>query len=238
MPLSKATKMQLSELIHYIDYTRLVDADTDENIIAFCEQADNVAAICIFSQYIKTAKAHIHKTPIATVANFPKGTDTIETTATSISNSLKLGADEIDVVMPYHLLIADQLKEVSDFLTHCRTLTQGHILKVIIESGALNPQQIKTATQLVINSGADFVKTSTGKIEQGASLPAAKIILETLKQHPNPPGIKFSGGIRTTEQAFEYVTLVKEIMGEDWITPQHLRFGASALGARHNSQTV
>lgn len=225
--------MKLSELIHYIDYTRLVDNDTNENIIEFCQQADNVAAICIFPQYIETAKAHIKNTPIATVANFPKGTDTIEATTTSISNSLKLGADEIDVVMPYHLLIAGKLKEVSEFLAHWRGLTQGHILKVIIESGALNPQQIKIATQLVIDNSADFVKTSTGKIEQGASLSAAKIILETLKQHPNPPGIKLSGGIRTTEQAFEYVSLVEEIMGGDWVSPQHLRFGASALGAKH-----
>lgn len=219
-------------IISLIDLTRLNAPDTKTDVVAFCKQAQTplgpVAAVCVYPEYVAAVKqATGFRT--ATVANFPSGDNSIEQTIAEIKSSLNGGADEIDVVLPYKKLIASDVNFVTDFLTACRHATHGATLKVIIESGALSTEHITQASSLVAASGADFVKTSTGKIAQGASLEAAETILQTLATLNDPPGIKFSGGIRTKEQTQDYIKLVAQYMGTDWINPQHLRFGASQL---------
>ena len=227
--------MTATQLVSLIDLTRLQEHDTAEAITALCQQAETplgpVAAVCIYPEFVATARHALSQThiPIATVANFPTGDDSLEATLTSIKNSLGAGAHEIDVVLPYKKLIAGETAQVAAFLEQCRAQTEGHPLKVIIESGALDKHHIIEATSLVAACGADFVKTSTGKIEQGASLEAVETILSVLVTFDNPPGIKISGGVRSIEQAQRYIELITQYMGPEWITPVRVRIGASKL---------
>lgn len=227
--------MTNAELIALIDLTRLNDHDSTAAVKMFCEQAHTplgpVAAVCVYPQYIPAAKAALGDSniPIATVANFPAGEDSLAVTLQSIEHSIQRGAHEIDVVLPYHQLQQDNLDFVTEFLHGCREHSQGLPLKVIIESGVLTPEQITQATLLVADAGADFVKTSTGKVTHGASLEAVETILQSLSAHTNPPGIKISGGVRTAEQAQAYIELIERYMGAAWINSQHVRIGASQL---------
>ncbi len=223
---------QKQRLISLLDLTRLSDNDNITAISKFCRKAQtplgNVAAVCLYPEFIKTAKQALTDTPIATVANFPTGDDGLEAVDKSILTSLNNGANEIDVVLPYQRLIAADIDHVRAFLAHCRDITRGFILKVIIETAILDDAHIAGATQLVADAGADFVKTSTGKAG-GASIAAVTTILETLLILDNPPGIKISGGIRTPEQAQTYLDLIEAHMGEGWISANKVRFGASQL---------
>ena len=227
--------MTNAELISLIDLTRLNDDDSPTAINTFCQQAMTpqgpVAAVCVYPQFIAAAQTALGDTqiPIATVANFPAGDDNLTETLQSIDHSLKAGADEIDVVLPYKRLQQGDVEYVTEFLTACREHTQGHLLKVIIESGALTATQITQAASLVAAAGADFVKTSTGKIATGATLKAVDTILKTLSTFNDAPGIKISGGVRTPEQAHAYIKLISDYMGAEWINAQHLRIGASQL---------
>lgn len=230
--------MKLSErsgLIKLLDLTRLVENDTSDAVINFCKKATTpfgpVAAVCVYPEFVTIAKKALLGTsiPIATVANFPTGNETLSAVTTTIQRSLGDGAAEIDVVMPYQYLITGSIDYVKHFLTHCRALTQHHILKVIIESGELNHDQILLATTLATECGADFVKTSTGKVPVGATLEACDAMLSALSMCPNPPGIKLSGGVNTPEQAEAYLTCIANRMGNDWLNPNHVRIGASRL---------
>ncbi len=227
--------MTHTEIIALIDLTRLQEDDQAEHVSAFCQQAVTplgpVAAVCVYAQFIDAAKKALHNTsiPIATVANFPTGNEPLDTTLAHIKNSIAAGAREIDVVMPYTQLMQGQTHYVSEFLTACRDATLGHTLKVIIESGALTPHLIHQATSIVAAIGADFVKTSTGKLEHGASLPAVETILQTLSTIENAPGIKISGGVRSPEQARDYLELITRYMGSEWVHPHNVRLGASQL---------
>ena len=221
-------------LIPYIDLTSLNDTDNDQSISVLCEKAftpkGNVAAVCIYSQFIALAKDLLEdKITLATVCNFPTGNQSIEDTCDHIENALAQGANEIDVVLPYEKLLAGDTFYVKEFLQACRDSTKDNVLKVIIESGELKTtKNITTASELAIDAGANFVKTSTGKTEHGASLDAATSILNVIKHHPST-GIKISGGVRTIKTADEYYHLIADTMGEDWITPMTFRIGASGL---------
>lgn len=220
------------QIIPLIDLTSLNSDDTAQTITALCHQTrtqyGDVAALCVYPQFVTLAKQLIPNIKIATVVNFPAGNDDLASTLIDIDAALKLGADEIDLVMPYQYLLKDDLPYVTNFLTKCREATPT-TLKIILEAGALSAAQIAIATRIAINCGADFIKTSTGKIATGATLEAAKIILEEIsKLNPNC-GIKLSGGIKNFSIAEEYLSLIKNLMGEAWISPQHVRFGASRL---------
>ncbi|ACJ17723.1 deoxyribose-phosphate aldolase [Coxiella burnetii] len=225
-------------LIPLIDLTRLNEDDTPETIEQLCHQAKTsygpVAAVCIYPQFVKQARFLLAGVPIkvATVANFPKGDQSRVDCIQSIKQSLDEGADEIDLVMPYKSYLEGNTKEVRAFLEACRgTCGPQAILKVILETGALIKRDIIfDATKLAIHAGADFIKTSTGKLPSGATIEAAEIILEAIQNHANKRvGLKISGGIQTFEQAVPYIQLIKDKMGAAWITPQTIRFGASRL---------
>lgn len=222
-----------TQLFRLIDLTRLNDDDNDTTITELCQQASSplgkVAAICIYPTFISLAK-HLQPTiNVATVCNFPSGNQSLELTLKEIQQAIELGADEIDLVFPYQAFLKGDTNYCERFIQQCRLATLKP-LKIILETGAFpNQIQIAAATKVAINSGADFIKTSTGKIKLGASLEAAEAILTTIKQVNPNTGFKVSGGVATIEQARTYINLAKRLLGADYITPNHFRIGASRL---------
>lgn len=225
-------------LIPLIDLTRLIEHDRDESIRELCQTAQTsqgpVAAVCIYPNFVPLAKQCLQQTSIqiAAVANFPTGNEMLNDCIEEIEIALQHGANEIDVVLPYQRYLDGEVNDVRDFLQTCRGVCEKPvILKVILETGALiNPEVIADATDLAITCGADFIKTSTGKINVGASVNAAMAILDVIQQYPKKNvGLKLSGGIQTVAQAAEYIDLIEKKMGRSWISPRTLRFGASRL---------
>ncbi len=215
-----------------IDLTYLGE-DDDEAVATLCRKAKNVAAICVYPQYIERAKqwAATPHTKIATVVNFPGGDQDLNTVLAETERCLALGVDEIDLVLPYQDFLSGHFHVVHQFLAAVRKHSMEGSLKVIIESGALiKPALIRLAGQMVIDCGADFIKTSTGKIPVGATLETAEILLTLIDQTQNRHvGLKISGGVRSVEDAHAYLYLTRAIMGDHWINPNTFRFGASQL---------
>jgi len=230
-------KTAAKKLVQLLDLTSLNDNDTPHSIAKLCESAitplGHVAAVCIFPKFIKHAKNILCDTDIkiATVINFPDGNQTLPDCVAEIKNAIESGVDEIDVVMPYEAYKNGDVDDVREFLEACRGIMGFDIvMKVILETGALIYHElIAGASEMVVRAKANFIKTSTGKINPGASPQAVEIILHTIKKLGEPVGCKISGGVRTVEQATEYIDLVEKIMGNAWVSPKTLRFGASSL---------
>lgn len=215
-----------------VDLTYLGD-DDDNAVDILCTKANDVAAVCVYPQYITRVKNHLadKKVKIATVVNFPQGNSNIETVLHQIDTAIALHADEIDVVWPYDDFINGQFHEVNQFLIAVRKRCGNKVLKIIIESGVLQkPALIRLAGQMVIDSGADFIKTSTGKVAVGATLEAAYTLLTLIQQNQNPAvGLKLSGGIKSVADAHAYLYLARAVMGKEWLNAKTLRIGASRL---------
>lgn len=221
-------------LLPLIDLTSLNDSDTSNTIEVLCQQAirGSVAAVCVYPRFVKLAKELLHGShiKIATVANFPLGTDSLESVSEVISKALEEGADEIDVVFPYRDYLAGRSSKACQLIEKCKFLCGYNLLKVILETGALkDPDLIARVSREMILSGADFLKTSTGKIEIGATVEAADKMLQAIKDSKLQVGFKVSGGIRTINQAEPYLELVRNILGEEWLAPRTFRIGASKL---------
>ena len=229
------------QVFSLIDLTSLNDSDNDETIIQLCKNAQShlghVAAICVYPQFIALAKQLIKNNliKIATVVNFPAGTQPLAKTLVDIDKALADGADEIDVVFPYSAFLNDQREFARNYINKCKSACGAAItLKVILETGELKSEQnIADACEDVINSGADFLKTSTGKTSIGATLEAAYIMLNAIKNASlsgkKTIGFKVSGGIRNLTDAAPYIYLAQEWLGKEWIAPQTFRFGTSSL---------
>jgi deoxyribose-phosphate aldolase len=215
-----------------IDLTYLGE-DDDSAVDELCAKAAGVAAVCVYPEYIARAKNKLEdkKIKIATVVNFPHGNSSLDTVLQEIDTATALHADEIDVVLPYQDFVNGQFHTVNHFLTAVRKRCGNKIVKIIIESGALlKPALIRLAGQMVIDSGADFIKTSTGKIEVGATLAAAYTLLTLIEQSKSSAiGLKLSGGIRSVADAHAYLYLARAVMGKAWLNPRTLRIGASRL---------
>ncbi len=223
-------------LVSCLDLTSLASSCTSADVMVLCEQAKtrhgNVAAVCIYPQWVETAKQALQGSDIhvATVINFPQPTLSSDEIQAAIAQAIEQGADELDVVMPYDLLAQGGESRVAKILQCCRQACGDRVLKIIIESGALQSRElIQQATQLVVDSGADFVKTSTGKVPVGATLSAVETIVATLQNSGAKTGIKLSGGIRTVVSAYEYVQLIERYLGVDMLQPARFRIGASQL---------
>lgn len=229
------------KILTLLDLTSLNDSDTEITIADLCKKAvtpyGHVAAVCIYPQFVAQAKNLLRETKvkIATVANFPAGTDSEKDVISSIQKSIQSGANEMDVVFPYQDYLAGKVDEARQFIKACKTACgEDVILKVILETGAFkNTDRIADASRDVWLAGADFLKTSTGKISVGATLPAATAMIMTIKQMSSqikhPIGFKVAGGVRTIEQASQYIDLATETMGPNWVNPQTFRIGASQL---------
>ncbi|MGQ3047091.1 MAG: deoxyribose-phosphate aldolase [Niveispirillum sp.] len=221
-----------------LDLTSLNDADDADSTAALCARAvtpaGNVAAVCLWSSFVPQAKQTLigSTVKVATVVNFPGGSLPAEKVVDQIARALADGADEIDVVMPYAAVMAgmggDQ--RALDHLAACREACGPATMKVILESGVLaKPALIERAAQVAVAAGADFLKTSTGKVPAGATPGAARIMLTACREAGRPVGFKASGGIRDVETAAQYLALADDICGPGWASPATFRFGASGL---------
>lgn len=229
------TNFTNSEVISLLDLTTLNLDDTNGIIEKLCKSATSpkgeVAAICIYPQFIPFAKTILNKNiKIATVINFPNGSTDLTNTLKELETSINNGADEIDLVMPYSEIIAGNNTFVEEFVSTIKNNCSGKLLKVIIESGILEQENlIRTASKVSINAGADFIKTSTGKVSINATLSATKYMIEEIKESGTKCGFKAAGGIKTQIEALKYLEIASNIMGKDFIKKETFRFGASSL---------
>lgn len=221
-----------------LDLTELGDAATEEATLALVDRASNafgsVAAVCIWPRFVAAARAKLGAASpvrIATVVNFPSGDLAIEEVVTETTRAVADGADEIDLVIPWKALIAGDEQAVREMISAVRAAAPAPTtLKTILETGELNdPALIARASDIALEEGVDFIKTSTGKVAVNATLDAARIMLEVIQRSGKPVGFKPAGGIRTVEDARAYFALCEEILGPGWVSPQTFRFGASGL---------
>ena len=231
------TKSSAQRILSLIDLTNLNDDCTEDNVVELCSRAQgefgNTAAVCVWPRFVNLCASILRGTSIkvATVVNFPHGgTDVADVVATTIA-TLDAGADEIDLVLPYQSMITGDEAQVLSMLQAVREVVHAPAhLKVILETGELiNPERIRRASELAIKSGADFIKTSTGKSKISATPEAVTTMLQVIRDSGRPVGLKPSGGIRTVAEAQQYLDLADAIMGPQWATPQTFRFGASGL---------
>ncbi len=228
------------QALQLMDLTSLNQNDTPATISALCESAQTPfgvpAAICVFPEMIVWAKQELARlnlanVKVATVTNFPMGADDIERAVAETERAVAAGADEIDVVFPWRALTAGNTVLGLELVSACKQACGDKVqLKVIIESGELASEAlIRQASEIAISGGADFIKTSTGKVPVNATLSAAKVMLEVIKERNPNCGFKAAGGVRTAAEASAYLELAAAIMGAEWVTAQHFRFGASSL---------
>lgn len=238
-----ASKNTALRILPLLEPTSLNAEDSIEDIEHLCRSAEtsmgNTAAVCVLPRYVETAfEALRHNTvKIATVINFPNGDDDIDDIKTTTEDVVNAGAQEIDIVFPYKAFLDGDFDHVTSVLKACRQACgQKTLMKVILETGALiSKENIQAATHMAIDAEADFIKTSTGTIQQGATLEATAYILEVLYLHKlkNPDavhvGLKVSGGLRSANVAAQFLKLADLIMGDEWVDDYTMRFGASKL---------
>ncbi|QIW10848.1 deoxyribose-phosphate aldolase [Francisella sp. LA112445] len=224
------------KIVSLMDLTLLGDNDTDKDILKLCSKARNslgsVAALCVFKEFIPIVKKELGVDfKVATVVNFPKGDANLEDVLSETKQALTLGADEIDLVIDYKEYIKDGESENSrNMVSQVKELCNDKTLKVIIESGELQSLElIEKVSSDAIKSGADFIKTSTGKTKVGATLEAAETMLKTIEKLNKKVGFKASGGIRDCSQAVAYVELADKILSNNYVNPRTFRFGVSGL---------
>lgn len=221
-----------------LDLTSLNDADTEADIAKLCQRAQGpfgpVAAVCVWPRLAAFARAQLPAhIAVAAVANFPHGNADVDAAVQDTLQIVDAGAQEVDVVLPYKALLAGDDKAVTQLLNAVRNACPGLQLKVILETGELKtPALIHRASQLALQAGADFLKTSTGKTPVNATLAAAQIMLEAIATGPaakEKVGFKASGGIRTVQEAMLYEALVAHTLGAEALNAKRFRIGASSL---------
>ena len=229
------------QALQLMDLTSLNEDDTPEAIIALCHQAHteagNTAAICIYPRFIPLARKTLQSlglndVTIATVTNFPAGGDDIDIAVAETRAAVAYGADEVDVVFPYRALMAGNETVGAELVKRCKEACGDNaLLKVIIETGELKDEAlIRRASEIAIDAGADFIKTSTGKVPVNATPESARIMLEVIRDSGKTNvGFKPAGGIKTAEDAAMHLELADTIMGPEWVDRNHYRFGASSL---------
>jgi deoxyribose-phosphate aldolase len=222
------------EMVALVDLTSLTGEETDAEIAALCAQAQTpagpVAAVCVYGQYVERAVAELDGSgiPVAAVANFPEGDLDAARAVRDTHAAVQAGAREVDVVLPWRPFAAGDRAGAMAVVEAAREACPV-LLKVILESGLLRePEVIGAAARDALAVGANFVKTSTGKLQPAATLPAAAVMLEAVRDH-GLGGFKASGGIRTAEEAAQYLELADALFGPQWATPRTFRFGASSL---------
>ncbi|MBD5322397.1 MAG: deoxyribose-phosphate aldolase [Duncaniella sp.] len=238
----------LRQLFNCIDLTTLKPTDSQQSVANFTERVNafeeehpdlpNVAAICVYPNLVPIVRTvlDVSSVDIASVAGcFPSGQSFIEVKMAEIALAVEAGADEIDIVFPLGDYLDNDYEEVADQISEMKHACRESLLKVILETGALKSAlHIRNASILSLYSGADFLKTSTGKEYPGASLEAAYVMCRCIKEYyaktQQMVGFKVSGGVATTEDALKYYTIVKEVLGDKWVgSNEYFRIGASRL---------
>lgn len=234
-------------LFNTIDLTTLNGTDSPKSVAAFTERVNafdeehpelkNVAAICVYPNFAQVVRAvlDVSDVEIACVSGgFPASQTFPEVKVAETALAVEGGADEIDIVLNMGDFFDGDWEEVCDEISELKHSCRGSKLKVILETGALKTAaNIKAASVLAMYSGADFLKTSTGKGYPGASLEAIYVMAQAVKEYydktGNMVGLKASGGVSTTADAVKYYTVVKEVLGDQWLSNEYFRIGASRL---------
>jgi deoxyribose-phosphate aldolase len=219
-----------------LDLTSLGDADTETDVERLCRRAQGpfgaAAAVCVWPRWAAFARSQLPRTiRVAAVANFPEGGRDTVRAVRDVEAIVAAGAEEVDVVLPYR-----DLDVAPALLTAVRRACEGLTLKVILETGELarrgGEPAIERACRIALEAGADFLKTSTGKVPVNATPQAARLLLRAIAADPRARdrvGFKPAGGVRTVADAAAYIALTREALGEQALTPRRFRIGASAL---------
>jgi deoxyribose-phosphate aldolase len=227
-------------IVSLMDLTSLNETDDAAAIVRLARlavsKAGRVAALCTWARYIEVARYALHGTgvPIAVVANFPAGAASPELAAAETAVAVERGADEVDVVFPYRALLAGDAATGLALVQRCRAACGDRaILKVILESGQIKSlDTLRRAAEIAVAGGAQFLKTSTGKLVPGATPEAVAMLLEVIAQaraRCTPVGLKVSGGIRSVAAARAYLEQYERRFGAGSAVPANFRIGASAL---------
>lgn len=229
-----------------IDLTSLNPTDNEERIREFTERVnlfeeaypelDNVASICVYPNFAETVSTFLDVTEVDTTvvaAGFPSSQTFNEIKVAECALAVAGGANEVDIVINVGQMLAGQYEDMCDTIQECKAACKDAIFKVILETGALKKASlIAKASILAMYAGADFIKTSTGKIDIAATPEAAYVMCKMIKayydQTGNKVGFKVAGGVKTPEDAVKYYTIVKTILGEEWLTKDLYRIGASS----------
>lgn len=242
---SKLNAIRLA--ISMIDLTTLEGKDSHGKVRALCHKARHplpgdaevprVAAVCVYPNMVAVAHEElkdsgIHLASVAT--GFPSGLVPLSVKLEETKRAVADGADEIDMVIDRGAFLSGELQKVSDEISAIKDACGKAHLKVILETGELGTlDNVRKASFLAMNAGADFIKTSTGKVSVNSTLPVTLVMCEAIRdyfQHTGKRiGMKSAGGIRTTKEALQYLVLIKETLGQDWLDADWFRFGASTL---------
>ena len=235
----------LQMTLSFIDLTTLNDTDTNTVTERLAQKAldikavnngKTVAAVCVFPRFAKPVSEKLVHSGIHTACvagMFPNGQSSLNVRLADVKDAVENGAGEIDMVISRGELIEGNFSFVANEIReHKNTCGSAH-LKVILETGQLNIEQVKKASEIAIENGADFIKTSTGKYSEGATLEKSLVMLQAIKSHYEKTGKKIgfkpAGGIRTVDDAVNYTNLVYAFLGKDWLSPELFRIGASSL---------
>jgi deoxyribose-phosphate aldolase len=246
--IKRESKLQALELaVRMMDLTTLEGADTPGKVAALCSKAirpdpvdlsvPSVAAVCVYPNLVTTAKQRLagSAVKVASVATaFPSGQSPLAVKLADVREAVEFGADEIDMVIDRGAFLSGRYAKVYDEVVKVKEACGGAHLKVILETGELGTyDNVRRASLLAMAAGADFIKTSTGKVNPAATLPVALCMLEAVRdvyeETGRVVGFKPAGGIRASKQAVQHLVLVHETVGSAWLTPDRYRFGASSL---------
>src|SRR3954453_15987092 len=246
--IKKDAKLWALELaIRTTDLTTLEGADTPGKVAALSSKAirpdpsdptiPSVAAVCVYPNLVPTAKERVQGTGVkvaAVATGFPSGQYPTPLKLADVRSAVEVGADEIDMVIDRGAFLSGRYAKVYDEVVQTKEACGDAPLKVILETGELGTyDNVRRATLLAIAGGAEFVKTSTGKINPAATLPVTLVMLEAIRdvyeETGRKIGMKPAGGIRHAKQAVQYLVLLHETLGPEWLTPDLFRFGASSL---------
>ncbi len=233
--------------ITMIDLTTLEGADTVGKVRQLCAKAARpepsdptvppVAAICVYPDLVATARRALEGSPVAVASvatAFPSGRAGLDVKLADVADAVAAGADEVDMVIDRGAFLQGQVGKVMEEVVAVKAACGSAHLKVILETGELATyDNVRRAAWLAMLGGADFVKTSTGKVAPAATVPVALVLLEAVRDFSSVTGrcvgVKVAGGIRTTKDAIRYLVAVNETVGDPWLTPARFRLGASSL---------
>ena len=246
--IKRESKLQALDLaLRMMDLTTLEGSDSDGKVRQLCNKAlrpytelpniPSVAAVCVYPNRVALAKNILKNSSIsvASVATaFPSGMSSLQIKLDDVEYAVSEGADEIDMVISRGAFLSGEYTRVYDEIAQIKQACGSAHLKVILETGELGSlENIRMASDLAMKAGADFIKTSTGKISPAASMPVVLVMLQAIRDNYNSTGVKVgmkpAGGIRSSKQAIQYLVMVKETLGIDWLNPSLFRFGASSL---------
>ena len=233
--------------VSMMDLTTLEGADTPGKIAHLCAKArapmperyecPSTAAVCVYPNLVRSARRHLHGTDIhlASVATaFPSGQAPLATKLAEVKFAVAEGADEIDMVIDRGAFLRGDYAQVFDEIAAVRAVCGPAHLKVILETGELKTyDNVRLASEIAMRAGGHFIKTSTGKVNPAATMPVTLVMFEAIRDFYYATGqrigMKPAGGIRKAKEALHYLAMLKETLGDAWLTPELFRFGASAL---------